>query len=197
MALTLVTGPDQEPITLEQAKAQLRLDVDTDDELLRDMIKAAREWIEGQTKRALVTQTWDLNIDGGWPWKFGGQRITMPLNPLASVTSITYQDEAGTSPQPTLAASQYTIATRRYGSYVVPAYNVTWPSVRCVPDAITVRFVAGDAAVSVPKVLQRAMSLLVAHMYENREAATVKALASVPYGIESLVSPYRPGGLVT
>jgi uncharacterized phiE125 gp8 family phage protein len=196
MALILVTGPDQEPLTLEQAKAQLRLDVDADDELLRDMIKAAREWVEGQTKRALVTQTWDYKIDDYWPFKFGTNRITLPINPLASVTSITYQDSGGSSPQPILAASQYAIAARRHGSFIVPAYDVTWPSVRCVPDAITVRFIAGSAVAAVPKVLQRAVALLVAHMYENREAAAAKPLVAVPYGIESLIAPYRSGGLV-
>jgi uncharacterized phiE125 gp8 family phage protein len=195
MSLTLVTGPAQEPLTLEQAKAQLRLDVDTDDALIIDFIKTARQWGEGQIKRALITQTHDLNIDYNWPWKFGSPRIDFPINPVSSVTSITYVDLDGTSPQPTLAASQYTVVARRHGSYIVPAYNINWPSVRSVPNAITVRFVAGDTLANLPKQLERAVSLLVAHMYENRETVTAKDLVEVPYAIESLISPFRPGGV--
>lgn len=193
MALTLVTGPEQEPITLQKAKAQLRLDVDTEDDLLRGYIKTAREWIEGQTRRGLITQTWDLHIDDDWPWQKGQPYISLPLNPLASVTSITYDD--GSSPRPTLAADQYTASARAHGSFIVPAYGVTWPSVRCVPSAIIVRFIVGTAATGVPNALQTAIAMLVAHLYENREASAAKALTAVPFGVESLVSPFRAGSL--
>ena len=189
MALTLVTGPTKEPLTLQQAKDHLRLDTDDDDLLVLDLIKAARTWVEGQTKRAIITQTWNYDIDYEWPFKFGTPRITLPLNPVASVTSISYLDSDGASQ--TLASNQYAVAARTHGSFIVPAYDVEWPTVRCMPSAITVRFVAGEA--SCPKPLERAIAILVTHMYENREVVDKGERLDIPYTLESMISPYRPG----
>jgi len=192
MALTLVTGPTSEPLTLQQAKDHLRLDTDDDDALVLDLIKAARVWVEGQTKRAILTQTWDYSIDWGYPYRDGQPYIQLPLNPVSSVTSITYVD--GSSPNPSLSAGDYTVAARKHGSYIVPAYNTTWVTPRSVPDAVVVRFIAGES--SCPKPLERAIALLVTHMYENRE--TIKAgqgqvLVDIPYTLEAMISPYRAG----
>ena len=193
MALTLVTERDGEPVTLEDIKSHLRLDIDDDDRWIRSRIKAARQWVEGQTRRCFKQATYDYAIDWGWPNFMGCPRIDLPLNPVQSVTSIVYED--GSSPRATLAASQYTVAARSYGSFIVPAYNVTWPTVRDVPDAITVRFVAGDNS-AIPEPLLQAMSMLIAHWYENRQAVEAKEMVPVPYGIESLVSPYRAGRML-
>lgn len=193
MTLTLVTEPDGEPVTLEQIKSQTRLDIDDDDLWLRARIKAARQWVEGQTRRCFKQATYDHVIDWDWPYFMGCPRIDLPLNPVQSVTSITYVD--GSSPNPTLAASQYTVAARTYGSFIVPAYGVTWPSVRDVPAAITVRFVAGDND-EIPEPIVAAMAMLIAHWYENRQAVEAKEMVPVPYGIESLLSPYRAGRML-
>ena len=189
MSLTLVTAPTTEPLSLTEAKAQLRLDSDADDRLIQLLITAAREWVEGQTKRALVSQVWDQTMDGNWPWKHGGPRIELEKNPVISIGSITYA--TGASPNPTLAASQYTSVTRNHGSYIVPAYGITWPTVRSVPEAVTVRFTAGYT--TVPKPLVHAIAMLVTHWYENREVIETQArqINMVPYSVEALISPYR------
>ena len=192
MALSVVTGPTQEPVTLAEAKLHARDDTDDDDQLIMALITTAREWIEGQTKRALVTQTWDWDIDWGWPYMQNGvPTLDFPINPVSSVTSITYDD--GSSPRATLSASDYTAVTRTHGSYIVPAYSVTWPTLRCVPNAITVRFVAGQAIDEVPKQLTQALKMLVTHMYERRDLAMEKQLIEIPYAVEALISPYRGG----
>lgn len=189
MSLTLVTAPTREPLSLQEAKDHLRLDIDNDDRLILSLIKAAREWVEGQTKRALISQVWDQQIDGNWPWKFGCPRIDLEKNPVISVDSITYVD--GTSPNPTLAATKYTSVLRNHYSFIVPAYGVDWPTVRSVPSAITVRFTAGYT--TVPQPLIQAITLLVAHWYERREVIeqSQRSINEIPYGVEALISPYR------
>jgi len=190
MALELVTGPTQEPLTLAEAKLHARIDTDDDDQLLMALITTAREWIEGQTHRALVTQTWDWHIDWGWPYMQNGvPTLDFPINPVVSVTSITYED--GSSPRPTLDASRYTAVTREHNSYVVPAYGETWPTLRSVPNAITVRFVAGQAIDAVPLQLVQALKMLVTHMYERRDLSAEKQMVEIPYAVEALISPYR------
>lgn len=191
MTLRRVTGPTQEPLTLEQAKLYARIDYDDDDKLIMELIKSARRWIETQTHRALVTSTWDYSIDWSWPINSQGlQMIRLPINPVASVSSISYDD--GSSPSSSLSSSDYTAVLRDFNSYIVPAYNVEWPTTRCVPEAATVRFVAGEAIGQVDPALLMAVTMLTGHLYERRDAAAEKALQEIPYGVEALVSPFRP-----
>ena len=190
MSLSLVTDVTEEPVSLDEEKAHLRLDTDDDDAYLAGCIAAARVWVEGQTKRAILPQTWDYTVDYDWPEKDGWHRIELPLNPVKAITgtspevfSITYTDTDGATQ--TLAQSQYTLVSRTHCSYIVPAYNVTWPTVRCVPNAITVRFVAGDAD-NVPQELHRAIMILAGYYYENRETGK-----GAPDAVEALISPFR------
>jgi uncharacterized phiE125 gp8 family phage protein len=199
MALKLVSGPTQEPVTVEEAKQHMRLEVSDDDALVASYVLAARQWVEGETKRALVTQTWDYAIDYDWPHYYGLDKIILPLNPVQSVTSISYVDGDGASQ--TLAADQYTVAAREHVSFIEPAYDVAWPEVRCVPSAITVRFVTGyiDDTVSpavgaVPFGLRTAVLMKAAEMYEHRGDMLPGTLQTHP-AIEALISPYRWSGV--
>ena len=188
MSLTLVTAPEQEPLTLEEAKAQLRLDGDEDDALVRRLIMAARMWVEGQTKKALMPQTWDQVIDWCWPYKYNMPWIQFEKNPATSVTSITYQ--SGASPQPTLNATQYTVVSREHSSYIAPAYGISWPTPLSVPEAVTIRFIAGYT--DVPEPLKHAVAMLVAHWYENREATVMAVdVSNVPLTIQSLLASFK------
>ena len=187
MSLSLVTGPTEEPVTLDDQKVHLRLDADDDDAYVQSCITAARQWVEGQTHRAIMAQTWDYNIDYGWPVKAGRHRIDYPINPVKvqaspTVDSITYVDSDGASQ--TLAADQYTIVARTNGSYIVPEFDVAWPAVRPRPNAITVRFVAGYA--TVPDEFKRAILILASIYYEKRETG-----ADAPLAVEALISPFR------
>lgn len=189
-SISTVTEPEFEPLTVAQAKAHLYVDDDASDQIIAALIKVARLKIEGETHRALVQRTLDLEIDGGWPMRGCMPYIALPVNPVASVTSVTYVD--GSSPEPTLAAANYTATLRNNASYIVPAYSVTWPTVRNVPGAVKVRFVAGYADVdSIPEPLVQAMKLYVAHLFYHR-GDEAKPL---PPTIEALVSPYRASRL--
>ena len=183
MSLTLVTDLAYEPVSLEEQKEHLRLDITADDHYVSSCITAARGFIEGQVKRSLMPKTYDYNIDYCWPYKDGAIRIDFPLNPVTSVTSISYVDSDGATQ--TLAASQYTVVAREFNSYIVAAYNVSLPDVRWVPNAITVRFVTGNSS-TVPDELRRAIMILAGHYYENRETSM-----DAPIAIEALISPFR------
>ncbi len=192
MALSLVTAPSSEPVSLSEQKTHLRVDDNEDDAYIASCITAARQWIEGQTKRSIMAQTWDYGIDYAWPIKYGAHRIDFPLNPIADQASpetitITYVDSNGASQS--LASTQFKIASRAHGSYIVPAYNVSWPSVRRQPDAITVRFVSGDSS-TVPADLKHAVKILASQFYEERDTGV--AASSV---VEALISPHRQGAM--
>ena len=195
-SLALVTAPASEPLTRTEAKLHLRVDSSfTDDDSLIDaLITAARQHVESHTRRALVTQTWDLFLDA-FP---AGNEICVPLPTLQSVTSLKYTDSAGAVT--TWSTSNYIVDTAHAPGRIVPAYGVYWPVFTPSPsNPVAVRFVAGyGAAAAVPEAIKAALELLIGHWYENREAvigiANSTALAPVPLAVEALLAPYRVWG---
>ena len=102
----LVTAPGTEPLTTAEAKAHLRVTGSDDDTPIDDIVAAAREFIEGETNRALITQTWDLFLDE-FP---GTDEIVLPWPPLGSVTTVKYTPDADSSTT-TYASSKYIVDT--------------------------------------------------------------------------------------
>lgn len=172
MATTLVTPPTVEVVTLAEAKAHCRIDIDDDDGLIAGYILDGRNYVETETRRALMTQTWDLTLDYAWPkeridgsWR---KRIVLPRPPVQSVTSISYIDGAGATQ--ILAANQYKLAKADTGEWFIePAYGVSWPTVRNEMAAISVRFVAGYGSNpgDVPEALRHAILFGVELSYDR------------------------------
>lgn len=196
MRLSLVQAPTVEPILLAEAKAHLRVEVDDDDALIAGLIAAARQYVEQKTGRALITQVWDAQLDGG----FTATEYELPLAPLQSVVSVQYTDTAGvlqswdssnyrvTAPSgPMPAAGRLSLA-----------YGVGWPSTRYQNGAAVIRFVAGYGAsgAAVPEAIKLALRLMLGHWYEHRESVVFGPNAlEVPLGVEALLQPYRLGWL--
>lgn len=190
MTLVQIAQPGAEPVSLEEAKAHLRVDGATDDAYVEALIGAARAHIENVTNRAVVQTQYRLDLPG-WP---ACGVITLPRPPLQAVTAIQYVDDGGTLQ--TLASGQYQVTTPSGPcaprGTVRPTYGVTWPSVRPQPSAVQVSFATGYAPSACPKPLRAALLMLVAHFYESREAASVGSIASVetPFGVKALLAPY-------
>jgi uncharacterized phiE125 gp8 family phage protein len=198
-----VTGPTLEPVSASEAKSHGRIDSSADDGDIAGYLITARETVERACSLAMMSQTWDLLIDNQWPLVYdaqrcSGYRIEIPLAPLISVASITYVDTSGNTQ--TLASNQYRVL--RTGLYnkrgvVVPAYGVSWPSVRWQLEAVTVRFVSGFGTQpgDVPQPIRHAITLLASHYFENREPVNVgNSVTAVPMSIASLLSDYVVGG---
>ena len=145
MSLSLVTAPTVEPVSLAEAKLHLRVTVADDDALISGLIPAARDYCETVTHRAIPLQTWDDKRDG-FP---DDGVIWLPKAPLVSVTSVTYVDPNGVTQ--TWSSTLYTVdapvGPKARAGCVVPNYSLSFPSTRDVINAVTIRFVAGYAAV--------------------------------------------------
>lgn len=169
MGLTQTVAPTEEPVTLDEAKLHLRVDVKDDDAYITALIEAARLWVESYTKRQLVTATYALTLDA-FPTK-----IILPRPNALTVSSITYTDTDGDSQ--TLASSQYTLTIDGVFGCIVEAYNVSWPSTRDIPNAVTVTYTAGyGAASAVPESAKVAVKMLLSDLYERRSAANERAV---------------------
>ena len=216
--LSLVSGPALDVVSLSEARKHCRIDIVDDDGLLAGYILAARRFCEIYTGRVMLDQSFDLSIDDGWPgfnvppYCYGSpvsappywavwNRITIPLAPLVSVTSITYLDVNGASQ--VLATDQYRVIKRsaKARGWIEPAYGVAWPAVRPISETIIVRFVAGYGAQpgSNPDLdlFRQAMLLLIGHWYENRENVVVgSAPTELPVAAAAILQPLVIDGIL-
>jgi uncharacterized phiE125 gp8 family phage protein len=185
LRLKLVTAPAAEPLSVSQLKTHLRIDHNDEDDDLEDLIIEARQKLESDMRRAFITQTWRMSLDG-WPTL---DEILLPRPPLQSVTSIVYKDSEGTPT--TWSSSAYIVDTDSEPGRIVLAYGETWPSLTLYPaNPIQVTFVPGygDGADDVPGNVKRALKLLCGHWYENREGTVSGTIArDIPMAVESLI----------
>lgn len=185
--LQIVTPPAAEPVSLDEAKLHLRVDGTAEDTLITSLIAAARQEIEFETGRALMTQTWDYWLDG---WPCGGV-LALPLPPLQSVTSIKYFDTANA--EATLASSSYYVDVGSTPGRVVLNYGQAWPATMLRPaNGVCVRFVAGFGnSAAVPAKLTLALKVLLAWLYENRGDGSAQSPELWPSAVRWLCDEHR------
>lgn len=183
----LITAPAALPVTLDDVKKHLRIDLSIveDDDELQQKIEAATQALDGYSGalgRALMTQTWAVST--GWHYC---DAIRLPLAPVQSIVSVTYLDEDGA--EQTVPAADYRLSGDARGSSVVLTEGASWPSTRYRSDGLTVTFVAGygDAA-AVPSDLRLAIKLAVELSYDRPDGAQYEALKGQ---YDAIVGRYR------
>jgi uncharacterized phiE125 gp8 family phage protein len=178
----VTTEPSVEPITLTQAKLNLRVDCAADDDLITALIVAARKYCEDYENRAYITQTITMKLND-LP-----HRIVLPKPNLQSVTSVKYTDTDGD--EQTLSSSLYDVDTYREPGEIVIAYNASYPSIRYTTNGTEIIYKAGygDASTDVPQDTIQAIYLMINHLYEHREAASEINLEETPLGVKALLN---------
>lgn len=157
LGLKLITAPATEPVSLEEAKARLKLTVAAEDTDLEALIAEARALVEAETGRALLTQTWSLYLDRFPAWT---HEIRLPKPPLQSVAWVMYYDLSGALV--TLDPARYWVATGAAPGRVRPVWNTVWPFTQYGrPEAVEVRFTCGyGTAAAVPREAKAAVKAL-------------------------------------
>lgn len=188
MTSILLTGPAVEPITLDEAKAYLRVDSTAEDGLIQSLITAARLHTETLTGRALITQSWRLVLDD-WPL---GNVLIIPLGSLQQVTELrVYEDE---DVLVIIAPTEYLVETIGVPARLAMRGHQSWPKpgrpIGGIEIDITVGY--GDLADDVPRSLRQAILQIVAHWFVNREAVGLGVGAvHVPVTVDALIAPHR------
>lgn len=188
MTSYLLTGPATEPVSLDDAKAYLRVDDTTEDSLVATLITAARIHLESLTGRALIAQTWRLVLDA---WPCDGV-IGLPVAPLISLTAITAYDPDGNPTTIAMAGIEPAVGATPARLFL-PANFHPGPTLRA-HEGIEIDYLAGygTAASDVPADLVQALMVLVAYWFENRDAVVIAGSgAIVPSGFDRLVASYR------
>ena len=169
MHLRLVTPPAVEPVTLEEAKQHLRVDGNEDDSLINALITAARQKAEEYTRRAFITQTREFALDSACGVLY------LPRPPVQAVEAVTVDGEV-------VAPENYALVGRDALYIKVPLYAAN-------PGGVVIRYRAGygDTSADVPQVIQQAILMLIAHLYEHRGDEVVE----LPPAVKTLLQPYR------
>lgn len=159
-------------LTTALAKTHTRIDLSADDAYVDTLVSAATAFVERVTGRVLMEQTWKGYLDafpGADDW------IEVPRFPVIAVSSIQYVDENGDTQ--TEASATYTADTDSQPARIYLAFEKTWSTIRNIRKAITVTWTAGYVTTSaspdtgaVPADLLHAVKLVIADLYENREA---------------------------
>lgn len=177
-AVNLVTAPALEPLTVAEVKQHLQIfsEDTTHDTYITALITTARIYAEKFTKRALITQTWDMVFNSFYGWK--RTQINIPFPNLQSVTWVKYYDSNNVLQ--TLDSATYTVDSTRKPGRIYPAYGQYWPATLFAPNACTVRFIAGygSTAASVPETIKQGMLIMCGHWFENREPVVIGSIAS-------------------
>jgi uncharacterized phiE125 gp8 family phage protein len=189
MMLFRTVDPAAEPVTLAEVKAHLRLDHDSEDDLLNGLIRAAREDVERATGLALIEQNWRLVLDD-WPRE---GCVTVPLYPVREILSVTAYGSEGEGSVIDPASYAVDLISRPARlSFDGP------PGALRALNGIEIDFTAGfgEAGPDVPDLLRRAIILLAAHWYEFRTSyGPNDQPVSYPAGYDRMIASYRRGRL--
>lgn len=186
MSVNLKTAPAIEPISVLEAKNQMRVTHADEDGLIANYITAARQAAETFTNRQFITATWELRLDE-FP-----QRIRLPYPPAQKVNTLKYYDTAGTLQ--TILPADYRLDIYEEEARIDPAYGKVWPAPRAQSATIIVDYDAGYGltAATVPMGLRQAILWLVAHWFEHREPILYGASQhKIPFHVESLLWHYK------
>lgn len=161
-----ITAQLIEPVSLDLAKAHLRVTDASEDTLISLYIKSARETVEHRTGRALITQTLEFSIDDF------ADAIELPVSNVSEIISIKYINTAGV--ETTLDALSYFIDSNSLTNWILPAYGTTFPQTLGCANGVTVRFTAGYGATAdlVPANVITWMLLAIGSMYAHRESVS-------------------------
>lgn len=172
--LQVITPAGSEPISVEEAAAYLRADLDGEYDHIEQIIGQATEEAERYTGRAMLPTAYRLVI-ADWPRglpEFASyprntkgayiRTIELPRSPVTAIASVKYYP-ADSEVLTTLSASQYIAVTAYEPGMVYLKEGYEWPELSERPDAVQVEFTAGYA--SIPKAVKQAVLLLCRYYY--------------------------------
>ena len=178
-----IVPPADMPVSLDEAKAAVRVDGDVENAFLEHLIASAVDHLDGRAGllgRCMVTQTWRYRTNRL-------SRETLLDMPDGVGAVIRYRTTGGgeeTVPDDHLHLVEGVKGVIVF--YTGPGF-VTAGAI----DAISLDVTFGWEPAQVPVSLKRAILMLVAHWFTNREAIGDGRLARIPYGVDDLIASYR------
>jgi len=139
MPIKVITPPAVEPVTFDEVKLQVKLDVDDERDLIEGIyIPAAREDCEDFHGWSYVERTLEYVLDR-WP---SGDRIYLPRPPVQEILSVYYLEKDGNE-----VVFDDWLPSLDGDPMVVLKPGKSWPTAKLYPaGAVRVRYVSGYPA---------------------------------------------------
>lgn len=187
MGLVLTGAPAAEPVSLDEAKAHLKIDHADEDVMLASLMLTARLNIEQALSLALITQAWTYHLDQ-WPKV---RVVALPLSPLQAVAAVRVKKADGVSEL--IPPTSYMV------DLVSKPPRLIWnkgerrdPGVIAGGIEIDLTVGFGASGASVPAPLKHAILMLTAHWYEHRTPGANGANdVRIPAAVSDLIQPFR------
>lgn len=176
-------------------ECKLDADITDEDPLILEWIATARELAEESTGQVFIDSHWELSLS---EFPCNGH-IRLPKGPLIGVVGISYRDREEVFQL--LDPANYVEVFDNPPAIVWNSNAPCWPVTRCTPGAVRIELrmgydsggSPGDAS-RVPRLAKKAIRMMVAHWYENREAVATETRntpTEMPYGFADLLQPLR------
>jgi len=183
--MKLITAPTAEPLVLADVKTRLSIKDTEDDSDITAYIQAAREQAESYMDRSIITQTWELALDG-----FSNE-IELPKGPVQSITSVKYYDTDDV--EQTVNSADYVLNDYdELKPVLIEAKDSDWPATNGFTNNVKVRYVTGwgDAA-DVPEDVKTAMLLAIGHWIRFQAVAESGIPTRMPRQFYDLLQRHR------
>lgn len=173
-----MSKPTTMPVSLTEAKRQLRLDeITADDDHVRTLIHALCDNVERTYQHAMITKT-ITEYHRSFPC-YSTDALFLSVRPGISVTSVSYIDSAGATQ--VFSSSDYTVNTSSKGMFIIPDFDAVWPTDLAIrPDAVTVVYQAGYGTDTnnIPASMRLAILNLIGKHDANREDAVSEKITA-------------------
>jgi uncharacterized phiE125 gp8 family phage protein len=171
--LERISAPATEPITLAEAKLYLRVDSSSEDNLITDLIVAARMSAEAWLKNSLISQSWKLVYND-----YLDREIILPMPPIVNIGSVVVVNRDTTT---------QTISPTNY--YLNAAKNKLLFDNYISGFSIEIIYNTGyGTATQVPSPIKYGILAHIAAMYDERG---LMGQVNLPPQVSALYSPFR------
>lgn len=199
----LITGTTTLAVSLSEVKTQLRIDSNSEDGLLTNLILAATNYFELKTGRDLINKTYATYLNnfpgnsGGYaPLLYGssyylGSPILLKKSRVQSITSIKYlKDDVEITFDP---INYYFTKEANNWPQILLKQDSNWPSdIDNRAQVATIAFVCGfgDSPDDVPMSIKQCLLQMITYLYENRGDCGCDC-SQLPFWIQSSILTWK------
>lgn len=138
MSVITILAATTLPVTLDEAKAHLRVDHDDENDKIETELKASVEYVQTHTTLILAPTTLQCRLDD-WP---NCNEFTLPRGPVRDVTDFTYVDEDGI--EQTVSTADYSWVLTDEGATITFGEDFDAPTLKSYrKGTVRVTFEAG------------------------------------------------------
>lgn len=177
-----------EPVSLSEAKAQVRMADDaSEDTFITSLIAPARAYVERVSRFQLVATT-RVEVFNRW-----GDYLEIYRRPIATIDSVAYS--VSDDPVDDVEYEGFVANLNGFPVRIYPAFGGTGFPELDDGQTITVEYTTGELAATDEEYLiaRRAILLLIGHWFEFREAAMTGIVSDeIAFAVSSLLDDLRP-----